>query len=45
MPKNIVYVRCPKCKGEFYVTKIFFQVKEAKCYCPFCKFEFSPKED
>lgn len=41
MARNIHYVTCPKCKGEFYVTKSFFEVKGAKCLCPFCAFEFS----
>lgn len=42
MPKNIHYVTCPKCKGEFYVTKSFIETKGANCFCPFCTFEFRP---
>lgn len=41
MSKNIYYVTCPKCKGEFYVTRSFFEVPGAMCYCPFCAREFS----
>jgi tripartite-type tricarboxylate transporter receptor subunit TctC len=44
MAKNIHYVTCPKCKGEFYVTRSFFESKDTMCYCPFCKSEFSPVE-
>lgn len=42
MPKTITYVKCPKCKGEFYVTRSFFEIQGTQCYCPFCTFEFSP---
>ncbi len=41
MARNIHYVTCPKCKGEFYVTRSFLEVKGAKCHCPFCALEFS----
>lgn len=42
MPKNIKYVTCPKCKGEFYVTKTLFEQKDIKYFCPFCQSEFTP---
>lgn len=45
MSRNIYYVACPKCKGEFYVSKSFFEVKGAMCYCPFCTREFSVQGD
>jgi tripartite-type tricarboxylate transporter receptor subunit TctC len=45
MSRNIYYVTCPKCRGEFYVTKSFFEVKGATCHCPFCAREFSVQSD
>jgi len=42
MPKNIIYVKCPKCRGEFYITKAFFEKKGINCHCPFCSCEFNP---
>ncbi|MEO0249442.1 MAG: tripartite tricarboxylate transporter substrate binding protein [candidate division WOR-3 bacterium] len=45
MSRNIYYVTCPKCKGEFYVSKSFFEVRGAMCYCPFCTREFSVQAD
>jgi tripartite-type tricarboxylate transporter receptor subunit TctC len=45
MSRNIYYVTCPTCKGEFYVSKSFFEVKGAMCYCPFCTREFSVQKD
>ena len=40
--RNIHYVTCPQCKGEFYVTKSLYEMTGASCYCPFCAREFSP---
>ncbi len=40
--RNIRYVTCPQCNGEFYVTKSLFEMAGAMCYCPFCTWEFNP---
>lgn len=39
---KVQYIKCPKCKRDYYLDKILFeQGKETiKLRCPYCKTEF-----
>jgi len=35
------YVACPRCGGRFFVGEEFFELREARCHCPYCAHQFS----
>lgn len=39
---KVMYISCPKCKREYYIDKIIFELNKdvVKLKCPFCKTEF-----
>ncbi len=45
---KVSYVKCPKCKRDYYIDKniVIGEKKESdiKLKCPFCKYEFDVQE-
>ena len=39
---EIIYLYCPKCVREFYISPEFLLHRESYCECPFCHAEFAP---
>ena len=38
---EIIYLDCPKCRREFYISPEFLLHRESYCECPFCHAEFA----
>jgi hypothetical protein len=42
---EIIYVACPRCRRDFYISPEMFESVEAYCECPFCHNEFRPEPE